>query len=112
MVNDTTIELLIAELGALRVRVGHLEAELSHPRANEEIRTQANEAPTKLSRGDRVRIINAIKRPASWVKRWDDRDIENERHATVTHTTSKQVWVITDNGTKTWRAHNNVKRLL
>jgi hypothetical protein len=49
MVNDTTIELLIAELGALRVRVGHLEAELSHLRANEEIRTQANEAPTKLS---------------------------------------------------------------
>jgi hypothetical protein len=79
MVNDTTIELLIAELGALRVRVGHLEAELSHLRANEEIQTQANKTPTKLSQGDRVRIINAIKRPASWVKSWDDRNIEKER---------------------------------
>ena len=110
MVNDTTIELLIAELGALRVRVSLLEAELSNLRAHEEKRTQADEAPAKLSQGDRVRIINAIKRPAIWVKRWGN--IEIERHATVTHTTSRQVWVITNNGTKTWQAHNNVKRLL
>ncbi len=58
-----------------------------------------------------MRIINnKIKRPANWLARWDERDIENERRATVTHIVRDQVWIITDNGTKTWRAPNNLER--
>ena len=38
-----------------------------------------------LTRGDRVRITDKIKRPASWLARWDERVIENERRATVRH---------------------------
>ena len=111
MIEDSDIKLLIAELSALRIRVGHLESELSNLRAHDEVRLQSNGATVTLTRGDRVRIINAIKRPASWTKRWDSNTNERERLATVTHTTPTQVWLITDNGTKTWRAHKNVRRL-
>jgi len=111
MDEERAIELLIAELSALRVRVGHLETELNSLRAHEEARTRINETSFALKKGDRVRIINTIKRPANWINSWDDGTIEKERHATVSHVTSKRVWVITDNGTKTWRAPNNVRRI-
>ena len=58
-----------------------------------------------------MRIINEVKRPANWLTRWDERDIENERRAMVTHTVRDQVWIVTDNRTKTWRAPNNLERI-
>ena len=111
MNGERAIEHLIAELSALRVRVAHLETELDSIRAHETVQTQNNRTAPPFEKGERVRIINAIKRPANWTKSWNESVIEKERHATVTHTTTKQVWLITDNGTKTWRAHNNVRRI-
>ena len=109
MADDRNIESLINELKSLRVRVSQVESQLQEIRAQEET---AVAAPTSvLARGDRVRITNKVKRPASWLARWDERDIENERRATVTHRVRDQVWIITDNGTKTWRAPNNLERL-
>jgi hypothetical protein len=63
-----------------------------------------------IRRGDRVTIKNKIRRPATcsdeskWTK-------EKERVATVTRVTNDQIHFVTDNGTKTWRAPNNLSKL-
>ena len=88
----------------MRIRVNQVENQLREIRGQEVTTTAA--LPHTLTRGDRVRITNKIKRPASWTAHWDVRDNVNERKATVTHTVREQVWVITDNGTKTWRSRN------
>ena len=109
MVEDPNIKSLTNELRALRVRVDQVENQLRELREQEE--NVATAPPnTLLTRGDQVRIINKVKRPANWLATWDERDILNERRATVTHTVRDQVWIVTDNGTKTWRAPNNLER--
>ena len=121
MSEDRTFDLLTQELNSLRIRVGQVEAELREVRGqttNEETpparcQTAIEETPPLRStfvRGDRVRITNRVLRPANFQSAWDSDAVERERNATVTHTTSNQVWFITDNGTKTWRAHNNLTR--
>jgi hypothetical protein len=55
--------------------------------------------------GDRVRIKNKIQKPATAGPSWSE---ARERAATVTKVTPEQVHVITDNGTTTWRAPNNL----
>lgn len=63
-----------------------------------------------ITRGDRVTIKNKIRRPATctdeteWTK-------EKERVATVTRVTNDQIHFVTDNGTRTWRAPNNLSKL-
>ena len=111
MVEDRNIESLICELRSLKIRVSQVENQLRERREQEEVTATPPAPPhTILSRGDRVRIINKIKRPANWLARWDEQDIENEQRATVTHRVRDQVWIVTDNRTKTWRAPNNLER--
>jgi hypothetical protein len=105
---DIYIEALINELKALRLRVTIVESQLRGHREQEEA---ANVAPGVFVRGDRVRITNRIRRPANWSASWHESDIENERRSTVTHRVRDQVWLITDNGTRTWRAPNNLERI-
>lgn len=115
MVEDQDIDSLVNELRSLKIRVSQVETELRKRRTQEVVATALPTTSTQplgnLTRGDRVRIINKIKQPASWLARWDERDIENKRRATVTHTAKDQVWIVTDNGTKTWRASNNLERI-
>lgn len=113
MVEDRSIEILTNELRALKVRVSQVENQLREALQEQQVEEEATIAPpnTPFARGDRVRIINKIKRPANWLARWDERDIENEQRATVTHRVRDQVWIVTDNGTKTWRAPNNLERI-
>ena len=111
MAEDRDIDSLVNELRTLKVRVSQVEAQLRETRSRQEATAVLPTTPqTDLTRGDRVRIINKIKRPANWLARWDEGDIKNERRATVTHTVRDQVWIITDNGMKTWRAPNNLER--
>ena len=108
MVEDRSIEILTNELRSLKLRVTQVEHQLREIREQEEA---AAALPHILTRGDRVRITNKVKQPATWLARWDSQDIENERRATVTHRVRDQVWIVTDNGTKTWRAPNNLARI-
>jgi hypothetical protein len=68
-------------------------------------------APTQrvngIARGDRVRIKNRVRKPATWTNEveWTE---AKERLATVTRVTPEQVHFVTDNGTRTWRAPNNL----
>ena len=117
MVEDRDIDSLVNELRSLKIRVSQVETELRERRTQEVlVATALPTTPTppqaNLTRGDRVRIINKIKRPANWLARWDERDIENERRATVTHRVRDQVWIVTDNGTTSWRAPNNLERIV
>ena len=114
MSGEDTIEALTRQLTSLTIRLSQVEGELQELRTQ---RTNANEDPDRrnlaqqLKRGDRVRILSKIRRPTDWTGRWTDTEIEIERTATVTHTVKDQVWIITDNGTKTWRATHNLELL-
>ena len=118
MRSDPKIEDLIEELKALRVRetaiIREIEAanELRIRRAsiNATERRETNNAeavPNCIRTGDRVRITNKIRRPATATATWTE---QLERIATVTRVTPEQIHIVTDNGTRTWRAPNNLRK--
>ena len=111
MATDEAIESLTNELRALTVRKQQVELELRALREHATEPAPAARRPVAFISGDRVRIINKVIKPSNWLKRWDSNTIEAERRATVTHTVRDQVWIRTDNETKTWRAPNILKRL-
>ena len=98
------VDELINEIKELRIRVTSLEAERSRP--------ERRPATSKLELvpGDRIRITNLIRKPLNWPEGapWTE---ENERKATVTRVTDKQVHFRTDNGRTTWRAPHNIKKI-
>ena len=108
---------LIDELRALRIRQDDIIAELEevnraatrHQAANEggPIENEEQAEPANgLRRGDRVRIKNRVRKPATAGASWSE---PRERLATVTRITPEQIFITTDNGTKTWRAPNNLR---
>jgi hypothetical protein len=104
---DIDINELIAELNALRIQVGRLEAERDHGRAT----TNSPENTfIGLKVGDRVCITNRVRKPATWPQeaKWNE---ERERTTTVTSVTAEQVHFVTDNGTRTWCAPNNLRKI-
>ena len=105
MDKDQTIELLIAQVQALQIRVTQLETA-----REERVFSVSNSttAPADFKQGDRVRIRNALKKPATWPRDtiWKK---ELAQVATVTHIYRGQVHFVTDNGVKTWRASNNLE---
>ena len=117
---DSRIDDLIRELRSLQIQVAQLQAAAQH-RAQEGGEHRPEEAhqaaPPNHPRhangfriGDRVRILNKIKKPATWnnTRQW----LEVEaRTAVVTSVREDQVFFTTDNGVKTWRAPNNLRRL-
>ena len=101
----TDIDSLVAELSNLRVRVAQLEqAAATDPRSQRD--TEDTEEP--FQSGDRVRIKNKVRRPATWNTSipWDQ---QAAQRATVTHNYKGQVHFTTDNGVSTWRARNNLQ---
>ena len=58
--------------------------------------------------GDRVRILNSAKKPARWdnAKEWDK---NKAQYATVTRIQGGRIYIITDNGTPTWRSAHNLR---
>ena len=111
---DYIIEQLIAEVRSLRIRLDTLEAEREGERSEgEAIAEERNgnaETDGEFSVGDRIRITNKVRKPATWSKSvaWSE---ETERKGTVTRIIGDQVHFVTDNGTNTWRAQNNIKKI-
>jgi len=101
MDNERAITLLTEELRALNLRTQRLEAELHALQQREALQAD-------FVKGDRVYITNRVRRPSSWLKNWTNDTAENEKRATVTHKIRDRVWLVTDNGTKTWRAPHNL----
>lgn len=133
---DDDIDELIAEVQALRIRVTQLESERdkhlpvvnavnvpggtrprdSFPTNQTPSRAATNDRAAQratiiaFAPGDRVRIKNRVRKPATWPGevQWNE---ERERIATVTKIIAEQVHFVTDNGTHTWRAQNNLQKL-
>ena len=106
---DRTFEELIEELQALRIRENAIIAQLEEANNRQRTDNTTNEqaATAKgLKRGDRVRIRNKIRKPATAGPTWSE---ARERLATVTRVTTDQVHITTDNGTRTWRGPNNLQ---
>jgi hypothetical protein len=109
---------LIQELQQLRIRETAVIAEIREAIQAQDEAAQANDIELEdvvagppvdareLRPGDRVRIKNKIRRPATAGPSWSE---TRERSATVTRLTVDQVHIITDNGTRTWRARNNLR---
>ena len=114
---DEEIEALIVELRAIILRKDAILAQLNA--AYDEYGTAATIGDRRallprvngIVKGDCIQIKNKVKKPAAWTSQvaWS---AEKERTATVTRVTPSQIHFITDNGVKTWRAPNNVEKLL
>ena len=102
---------LINELQGLRLRETAVIEEIERTeRAREEEDAKEEEGVsadgTTIRIGSRVRIKNKVRRPASAGPTWTE---SKERLAFVTRFYREQVHVVTDNGTNTWRAKNNLQ---
>jgi hypothetical protein len=110
---DQEIADLIVELKDIRLQVTDVLERLEEAnrrRSGIDAATRATETVNGISRGDRVRITNKVKRPGNWPsgKTWVEAQY---RAATVTRVTTDQIYIETDNGVKTWRAPNNLKKI-
>jgi hypothetical protein len=117
---DKSIEELITELQELRIRQTVIISEIQqvireeteqnghNEREANDVNVRAQGAAFGFSRGDRVRIKNKVKKPASAGPAWSE---SRERLATVTKIKVDQIHIRTDNGTETWRAPHNLQRL-
>ena len=100
---DDRINKLVEQVRQLTLQVQSLERELRRTSNSPIINADFKAFAT----GDRIRILNAVKKPAKWnnKKEWS----ENEaRYATVTRIQGGRVFFVTDNGVSTWRAPNNL----
>ena len=113
---EKSFEDLIEELRTLKIRETEIVAELgrvnrARPGTNERNNRDNDNQTTVVNgirRGDRVRITNKVRKPATAGPTWTE---GKERLATVTSVTATQVHFETDNGTKTWRGPNNLRLL-
>jgi hypothetical protein len=122
---DSLLEELTRELRELRLETKLREAAiLSRIERIQQQQSQATVSPVEvyststtttnptqingIQRGDRVLIINKVKKPASWPKQkvWKEDEF---RSATVLKVSRDQISILTDNGISTWRAPNNLQ---
>ena len=114
---DRSFEELVEKLRELKIKEAELTVRIEHARLARAERPVATTVPP-LERtfftngfrpGDRVRVTNKVRKPATAGPTWTE---ARERLATVTRAIPGQVHILTDNGTKTWRAPNNLKQIL
>ena len=110
---DQEIEDLIEELEDIRLQETALLARLeaaNRRRSGRAASALAPETVNGISVVDRVRITNKVKRPANWPSERTWVEVQY-RAATVTRVTPEQIHIETDNGVKTWRVPNNLKKI-
>ena len=127
MEKKKTIQELINALKVLSLQKADLTEQLERAIAEknceegtyEAVAVASEERETKRDRqdfscGDRIWIINKLHKPANWDNSLEWKESEGKT-ATVTEVLikgpNKQVHFVTDNGVRTWRAPNNVRRL-
>ena len=110
---ERKLDELIGKLKALKIEEASILAQIAGLNASESVIATAastEERVNGIARGDRVRIKNRVRKPATWTSKveWTE---AKERVGTVTRVTPEQIHFVTENGTQTWRAPNNVRRL-
>jgi hypothetical protein len=110
LMGDDEIGNLIKELRKLKIREASIIARLQAANERRGVPDEIGANATGLARGDRVRVTNAVRRPASWPEKvaWDEKQA---KRGTVTQVTTDRVYFVTDNGIKTWRAPRNLRKL-
>ena len=104
---ERDINELTEELQNLALRTRQVEEKL------QSLRQEQEDKPTGDSDykvGDTVTIINQVRKTRTWTGVWNPAAIIAERRATVTHIVEDQVWIVTENGTETWRARHNLQQ--
>lgn len=132
--NGETLDTLLNQLKNLRIKEDRIRAEQNQillqiselrgaqrTRNDQEVVNAKREAQnaTPLSHatifraGDRVKIINKIKKPCDWKGPWNPTVAAKHRLATVTDvsTTTDRVCIRTDTGIDTWRVSRNLAPL-
>ena len=101
---STTDEIseLFRELNTIRQRVAELSIQEDSLIERIEHLSQRENKQRPFKTGDRVLITNEIK-----LKR-NTTVTRKDRAGTITKVTPKRIYILTDNGKKTWRAHKNV----
>ena len=103
------IEALTIQLQAINLRLAQLEAAAGQEQKATE-HSAGKAAVSDIKRGDRVHIVNKLKKPSNWSAHveWHQKDAQR---GTVTHFYKGQVHFVTDNGVKTWHAINNLRKI-
>ena len=105
--SNQSVDKLIQELKKIRIQETKIVSQLEEARSRETCR--ALQAPTittnpnPFEKGDRVKIINKVRLPKGRTATNDD------RLAVVTVVEGDKVYFTTNNGTKTWRLHKNLR---
>jgi hypothetical protein len=108
---DSRIDDLIEQVQALTLQVASLEKELRRRNGTSPTPSVVESVVrSEFAEGDRVRILNVVKKPATWdnAKRWSEAQAKT---ATVTKVRAGQIFFRTDNGVSTWRAPNNLRKI-
>ena len=103
---DGDLNSLLAELRQLRIREDLVLQRIE--RLNDRA---AADAPPHFQIGDRVRITNTVRRPATWTGVWNPAAIATYRRATVVSVVGDRVSLRTDNGITTWRLAGHLQLL-
>jgi hypothetical protein len=107
---DRLIEELTLELKQLNLRQAAIVSTIQRL-TQEQQQEAAGARNDTFRRGDRVRVTNKVKKPATWSRERGIWREEEFRSAIVTRVTRDQIFILTDNGVSTWRAPNNLARL-
>jgi hypothetical protein len=116
MNDDDRIDRLTKQVEALTVQVTALQQELTknhrgHRHSTEKTTTYTtptvSQTTTILQPGDRIRILNTIKKPITWPPTipWIP---SAAKAATVTAVINNRIYFTTDNGVHTWGSRRNI----
>ena len=112
---DSRIDDLIEQVRSLTIQVESLKQELrrrgsSPPPLSTTLSAEIGTTDSSFKVGDRVRILNRFNKTVAWNnnRRWSEAEAKT---ATVTQVRTEQIFFVTDNGVKTWRAPNNLRKL-
>ena len=106
---DDRINGLIDQIRVLTLRIQDVERALDPTNPTPRSTGQAEEAKLpEFEVGDRIYILNSIRKPAIWDNRKEWRE-SKARHATVTKVSGQKVFFTTDNGVRTWRKASNLR---
>jgi hypothetical protein len=110
MTDNKQIEQLIQQVESLSLQVAELKTIITsqaqqpaitpnHPRKG---------ATDTFDIGDKVHILNTVKKPSHWPGLWDHKQAQVGTVLAVDRLKDR-VHILTNNNTNTWRIHKNVK---
>jgi ribosomal protein L21E len=112
MSENKNIEQLIQQVASLSLQVAELKTLIkSQAQPTTALHNRRTGAHPTFAIGDRVHIINKVKKPSHWTGPWDQKQAQVGT-VTAVDQDRNRVHILTNNKTNTWRIHKNVNHLL